>query len=164
VRSDKDKFTYSVLPFDHEFPYNPRPPLPEAQQMAFDDVINQLIAKLAVAAKDRSDPLRPIRVLAACQAIVSSYTQAGFHLFDEFDHALRHDLHNALRMARRVFLRAMFLAPPHQSQDFLKVLRETQWCTGGEAGEDYDMVVRELFDGDYLRPSALAERKRRCKA
>jgi hypothetical protein len=161
MRDDKNSFHYSVLPFDPDQPYDPRPPSPESQEIAFDDVINQLISKLAVAAKDRSDPLRPIRVLAACHSIVSSYTAEGFDMFAPFEHALKTDLHNALRMARRLFLRGMFLAPPHQSQDFLKVLREIGWRTSGEAGEDYDSVVEELFDGDYLRPSALAERKRR---
>jgi hypothetical protein len=67
-------------------------------------------------------------------------------------------------MARRVFLRAMFLAPPHQSQAYLQTLRDTGWTTKGEAGADYDMVVAELFDGDQLRPAALAERKRRSNA
>jgi hypothetical protein len=166
MRNDDDDtslnpFHLNIPPVDLIFE---EPPL-ETQQRAFDDIINQLIANLATAAKDRADPLRPFRVLAACQDIVSTYSHAGFHLFDEFEQALRHDLHNALRMARRVFLRAMFLAPPHQHQDFLKVLREIDWrMSDREAAADYRQVVEELFDGDDLRPAAKAERARRNHA
>jgi hypothetical protein len=162
LRDDDDTspFRLNIPPIDLIFEEPPA----DTQQMALDDIITQLISNLATAAKDKADPLRPFRILAACHSIANAYTSAGFSIFDEFEHALQHDLHNALRMARRVFLRAMFLAPPHQFPEFISVLRETEWRTSGEAGEDYNMVVRELFDGDYLRPSALQERKRRNHA
>jgi hypothetical protein len=159
-------FHYSVLPIDPDFPDNPRPPLPENQQMAFDDIINQLIANLAIAAKDKSDPLRPFRVLAACKSIVESYTSAGFDMFNEFEHALKNDLHNALRMARRIFLRQLFLAPPHQYPAFRQTLMEIGWTSSHrEAQQDYDEICRELFEDDgRWRREALAERKRRTMA
>jgi hypothetical protein len=153
-------FHLNVPPIDLIFEAPPQ----DTQQQAFDDIINQLISNLASAAKDKRDPLRPFRILSACHAVASAYTEAGFGIFAEFEQALRTDLHNALRMARRVFLRAMFLAPPHQSQDFLKVLRETEWRNSGEAGKAYQMVVEELFDGDDFRPAAKAERARRSHA
>jgi hypothetical protein len=157
---DTAPFHLNVPPVDLIFEATPQ----DTQQLAFDDIINQLIGHLATAAKDKSDPLRPFRILSACHAVASAYKEAGFDIFAEFEQALRTDLHNAFRMARRVFLRSMFLAPPHEQQDFLKVLRETQWRTSGESGEDYERVVHELFDGDRLRPAALAERKRRSQA
>jgi hypothetical protein len=140
------------------------PPL-DAQQTAFDDIINQLISNLVAAAKDRSDPLRAVRILSACHAIASEYRHAGFDIFAPFERALRTDLHNALRMARRIFLRNGFLLPypSEQFTQFKKVLTETQWhMSDPEAAADYRMVERELFtaDGDF-RPAAKAERKRR---
>jgi hypothetical protein len=164
MRNDDDAFTYSVLPLDPDDPDNPGPPLPEAQQMALDDVVDQLISKLVVAAKDRSDPLRAVRVLSACHAIARAYADDGFDIFTEFERALRTDLHNALRMARRVFLRNGFLLqyPSSEYAAFKQVLTETGWrMSDPEARQDLQMVERELFDGDHFRPSALAERKRR---
>ena len=157
---DTSLFRLKIPPVDLIF----EAPPPTTQQMAFDDIINQLIGHLAAAARDKSDPLRVVRILTACHSITSAYTEAGFDIFAEFEQALRHDLHNALRMARRVFLRSMFLAPPHEQQAYLQTLRDTGWRTSGESGEDYDRVVHELFDGDRLRPSALEERARRHHA
>jgi hypothetical protein len=162
---DDDPFFFHYL----SLPENPRDRpsgQPENEQRAFDDVINELIGALAVAAKDRSDPLRPFRILTACHSIAESYTEAGFDIFAEFEHALRHDLHNALRMARRIFLRNGFLLPypSNQYAAFKQVLTETGWRNSGEAGGDYRMVVEELFDGDDFRPAAKAERARRNHA
>ena len=156
-------FTYSVLPFDLEFPDNPRPPAPEAEEDALHHICVQLVTNLTSAAKEsRSDPLKAIRVLAYCVAILDDYANDGFTGLAEFRDELQTDLHNALRKARRFFLRQMFLCSKDKQPAYLQTLRDTGWRTSNaEALEDYNTVVEELFDGDHFRRSTLAERQRR---
>jgi hypothetical protein len=99
--------------------------------------------------------------------VASAYTEAGFDIFAEFEQALRTDLHNALRMARRVFLRNGFLLPYPSDQyaAFKQVLTETGWRNSGESGEDYRLAEKEVFHADgRMRSWAVAERKRRSQA
>jgi hypothetical protein len=156
-------FTYSVLPFS-EIPDDPRPPSPETEEMALHDVCVQFITLFTAAAKDRSDPLGPIRILAHCVHILDDYAGEGFTQLAEFRNELQSDLHNALRKARRFFLREFFLCSEAAHPRFLQTLRDTGWTTKGESGQDYQMVVEELFDGDDFRPAAKAERARRSHA
>jgi hypothetical protein len=159
---DDDPFFFHYL----SLPENPRhPPQPENEQRAFDDVINELIGALAAAAKDRSDPLRPFRILSACHAVASAYTEAGFDIFAEFEQALRTDLHNALRMARRIFLKNGFLLP-YPSDEYTahkKVLLETNWrMSDPEAAADYRQAEREVFHANgRMRSWAVEERRKR---
>src|SRR6516165_3454366 len=153
-------FHYSVLPFS-EIPNDPRPPSPETEEMALHDICVQLITNLTKAAKDRSDPLGPIRILAHCVHIVEDYASEGFVELAQFRNELQSDLHNALRKARRFFLREFFLCSKAAHPRFLQTLADTGWMHRGEAGEDYEQVVHELFEGDDFRPAAKAERARR---
>jgi hypothetical protein len=157
-------FKLNIPPIDLIF----EAPPPATQQMAFDDIITQLIGQLAAAARDRSDPVRPVRILTACHSIASSYTEAGFDIFAEFEEALRTDLHNALRMARRVFLRAGFLLPYPSDQyaAYKQALTETGWrMSDPEAAADYRQAEKEVFHADgRMRSWAVAERKRRSHA
>jgi hypothetical protein len=167
MRDDDDPFFFHYL----SLPENPRDRpsgQPENEQRAFDDVINELIGALAAAAKDRSDPLRPFRILSACHAVASAYTSAGFDIFAEFEQALRTDLHNALRMARRIFSKNGFLLP-YPSDEYTaykKVLLETDWrMSHPEAQADYRQAEREVFHADgRMRSWAVEERKRRSNA
>jgi hypothetical protein len=166
MREDDDPFFFHYLSLP-ENPRDRRSGQPENEQRAFDDVINELIGALAAAAKDRTDPLRPVRILTACHAVASAYVEAGFGIFAEFEHQLRTDLHSALRTARKIFLRAGFLLPypSDQYSAFKKVLEETGWRNSGEAGEDYRLAETEVFHADgRMRSWAVAERKRRSHA
>jgi hypothetical protein len=156
-------FHYSVLPFS-EVLDDTRPPTREAEEMALHDICVQLIFNLTIAAKDKSDPLGPIRILAHCVHIVEDYAGEGFTQLAQFRNELHSDLHNALRKARRFFLREFFLCSEAAHPRFLQTLRDTGWTTKGEAGEDYRLVVEELFDGDDFRPAAKVERARRNHA
>jgi hypothetical protein len=160
---DTSPFRLKIPPVDLIF----EAPPPATQQQAFDDVISQLIANLASAAKDRADPLRPFRILATLTSIVESYTAAGFDMFAPFEHQLKTDLGAALRTARRLFLRNGFLLPYPSDQytAFKQVLTETGWRNSGEAGEDYRMAEEEVFHANgRMRSWAVAERKRRSQA
>jgi hypothetical protein len=85
----------------------------------------------------------------------SAASRAGFNLLTEFQQELRTDLHNALRTARRAFLKHGFMCPRSEYPKFSKILRDTGWRTDKrEAQDDYDAVAAELFDADgrWRRP------------
>ena len=155
----KSPFTYSVLPLDI-FPDHP--PLPEAEEMALHDVCVQLVVNLTAASKTKN-PLRGIQILAHCVSILDDYAAANFTQLADFRRELQTDLHNALRKARRFFLREMFLSSEENFPRFIQTLRDSGWTTSGEPGQDYAAVIDELFiDGGHrFKPHALALRAER---
>jgi hypothetical protein len=128
-------FRFSIPPID-------MPPSPESQHEAFTDIACRLVICLSIADKEKIDPAY---ILAHCDRICDVYTCAGFNLFSEFKHELRTNLRNALRRARRAFLKHGFMCPRSEYPEFLRILKETGWHTGHtDAQEDYDAVVAEL--------------------
>jgi hypothetical protein len=67
---DDNPFHFNILPTDPIFPHNRRPPSRETQQEALDDITRQLIVYLTVAIKDKTNPLRPVQILAACERVL----------------------------------------------------------------------------------------------
>ena len=97
--------------------------------------------------------------------VLDSYATANFNLVADFQHLYKTNLRAALRQARRTFFLEAFLCRNMEEfSTYKQVMLDAGWMYRGEAREDYDQIVHELFDGDYFRPSALAERKRRSNA
>jgi hypothetical protein len=167
MREEKSQFHYRILPIDPDFPDNSRRPTAAIQQEALTDILCQLVTYLTAAAKtSRSDPFQAFRVLANCEKILDSYASANFTLLADYQHLLKTNLRAALRQARRAFIREAFLCRNMEEfSTYKQVMLDAGWCTSHpEAMADYNQIVAELFDGDRLRPSALAERARRNHA
>jgi hypothetical protein len=168
MRHDDDRITCGVLPFSFsDFdPNDDRPALPSVQREALTDIQCQLVTHLVIAAKDKTDPFKAIRTLANCQKILAEYAAANFDLLAAYQHELKTNLRSALREARRTFFREAFLSRSMEEfATYKQVMLDAGWRTShSEALEDYNTVVAEMFDGDFLRPSALEERRRRSHA
>ena len=167
MREEKSTFHYRILPIDPDFPDTPRRPSPEIQQEALTDVLCQLVTYLTAAAKNsRTDPFQAFRVLANCEKILDGYASANFTLLADFQHLLKTNLRAALRPSPQGVLPRSLPVSQHGGIFNIQAGHAGRWMahSHSEAMEDYRQVVSEMFDGDRLRPSALAERQRRSQA
>jgi hypothetical protein len=129
--------------------------------MALHDICVQLITHLTAAAKDKSDPLGPIRILAHCVHIVEDYASEGFVDWPNSATSCRATSTTHSERHEGSSCGNFFCAARRPIHAFCRRCATLAGPTKGEAGEDYEQVVHELFDGDDFRPAAKAERARR---